>query len=167
MQEDRAVVLQLASATGLFGTAEELEQFRESLDASLNGSLGADHLWTVAEQGGRVVGATFVAPDGAHYPSAHAGEGVWNMYFIGVLPELQRRRVGSELLQAVEAALVAHEAQSLIVETSGKDSFERIRAFYEQHSYNAVASADDFYGEGDAKVTYRKHVAAQQQAAAA
>lgn len=161
-QEDRAAVLDLARATGLFPSADELEQFREGLDGSLDGSLGSDHVWTVAEQDGRVVGATYVAPDGAHYPSAHAGAGVWNMYFIGVLPEYQRRRVGSKLLQGVEAALVARGGTTLIVETSGKESFEKIRGFYVGHGYEAIDSADDFYGEGDAKVTYRKRISAQE-----
>jgi ribosomal protein S18 acetylase RimI-like enzyme len=154
---DREGILDLAKTTGLFEAKSDMDQFREGLEGVLDGSAGPDHFWIVDANGLNLTGAAYYAPDGAHYPSEHAGEGVWNLYFIGVRPENQRMGVGSKLLNAVEAALRQKPATALIVETSGKDNFDKIRAFYEGFGYRAVGSATDFYGAGDDKITYRKN----------
>lgn len=153
---DRDSVVALSVDTGLFTTEEENEQFVGGLDGFLDGSLGADHFWLVSFQEGKLAGAAYYAPDGSHYPSDLAGEGVWNMYFIGVDSKLQRKGVGAGLVAAVEAALTAKAAKALIIETSGTDGFDKIREFYSKLGYEVLGTVPDFYGPGDAKVTYRK-----------
>ena len=53
------------------------------MDGSLEG-----HMWLVATEEGRPLGAAYVAPE----PFA---DRVWNLYFLGVAPEAQGRGAGN------------------------------------------------------------------------
>lgn len=153
---DRDPLIALARDTGLIPTTDELSEFTEGLDSFFQGYDGVVHVWLVYESDGAVVGGAYYAPDGTHYPSPLAREGVWNMYFIGVQPSQQRSGVGSRLLEEVEKQLRSREGKRLVIETSGKGSFEHIRAFYAKHGYDAGEVTPDFYGPGDDKVMFSK-----------
>lgn len=154
VESDREALALLARDTGLFPTPEELDEFKQGLD-----SIGSnDHVWLVCMREDRLAGAAYFAPDGTHYPSPHQGEGVWNMYFIGVHPDVQREGVGSLLLAEVESRLAGRQGKRLVIETSGKGSFERIREFYIKHGYTAGEVTSDFYGPGDDKVMFHKEL---------
>lgn len=154
--EDRQALIALAGDTGLFPTPEELAEFTEGLDRFYEGSDNVEHAWLVCEVDGSVAGAAYYAPDGTHYPSPLQDDGVWNMYFTGVQPSRQRHGVGSRLLEEVETQLRSREGKRLVIETSGKGSFEHIRAFYAKHGYDAGVVTADFYGPGDDKVMFNK-----------
>lgn len=153
---DREALRSLAQDTGLFPSPDELAEFTEGLDAFFHGGDGVEHVWLVCTEADAVTGAAYFAPDGTHYPSALQGDGVWNMYFIGVQPNLQRSGVGSRLLAEVEKQLRDRAGKRLVIETSGKGSFEPIRAFYAKHGYDAGEVTPDFYGPGDDKVMFNK-----------
>lgn len=55
-------------------------------------------------------------------------EGTWNLY----LPDYQKQARGEELLTYVKQRLLEGGAPILLVETSGLESFEYVRAFYPQ-----------------------------------
>lgn len=148
--EDRAALMVLAEATGLF-QAPELEEFEAMLSAAFAGDLGEDHLWIVDEdeRSGDLRAAAYYAPE-------IMADAVWNLYFIGVHPDCQGQGRGAALLRHVEEALRAKGQRLLLMETSGLDSFTKTRAFYRKNGYEEEARLRDFYREGEDKVIFRK-----------
>lgn len=160
--DDQTALLAVAEATGLF-TPEELAGFGGMIgehlasgDASGNAggdasgdAGGGDNIWLV-DEAEDIVAAAYYAPE------QFAGEGVWNLYFIGVRPSEQGKGRGSALIHYVEKDLKARGARLLLVETSGKDSFEPTRTFYCKNGYSEEARIRDYYTAGDDKIVFRK-----------
>lgn len=145
--DDKAALLDLAGATGLF-QEHELGELEAMLSAYFDGSPGSGHHWIVDDDDG-LQGAAYYAPE-------MMAEGTWNLYFIGVRPESQGLGRGAALLRHVEGYLRARGERLLLVETSGTDGFEATRRFYRQNGYEEEARIRDFYGSGDDKVVFRK-----------
>jgi ribosomal protein S18 acetylase RimI-like enzyme len=144
---DTAAILDLAVCSGLF-PPDATDEVAGVLAGSLDGTLGPDHVWVVADDGGPA-GVAYYAPE-------RMTVGTWNLYMIAVHRDRQRRGVGAKLVRHVEAALAARGARLLLIETSGLGSFERTRAFYRALGYTEEARIRDFYTTGDDKVVFRK-----------
>lgn len=143
-------IQQLAVDNRMFGP-DDVAFFDEAISGYLDGSLPEDR-WFVAERDRRVVGAAYVAPE----PFGHL---VWNLYFIAIEPASHQTGVGTLLMSTVERHLErlgADRARVLIVETSATSHYERARRFYEQRGFDRESTIRDYYGPGDAKVTYWK-----------
>ncbi len=145
--EDRSALTALGEATGLF-QPHELEVLDAMLSEYFATGQGEGQCWIADEEDG-VVAAAYYAPE-------IMGDGVWNLYFIGVHPDRQGQGRGGALLRHVEQALRAEGARMLLVETSGADGFALTRAFYAKHGYEEEARIRDFYTAGDDKIVFRK-----------
>ena len=145
--EDQAKLLAIASATGLF-TPPELEGFGDMIGEHLDSEGEEEHCWIADDEDG-LVGAAYYAPE------AFAA-GVWNLYFIGILPSEQGQGRGTALIRHVEADLRARGERLLLVETSSLDSFEQTRTFYRKNEYNEEARIRDYYNPGEDKIIFRK-----------
>ncbi len=145
--DDHVALVSLAHATGLF-QPDELEDFSGLLAEYFEGNLGADHYWIADDEGG-LLGAAYFAPE-------QFSDGVWNLYFIGILPNHQGRGRGTALLSHVEEELRARNERLLLVETSGLENFELTRSFYRKNGYEEEARIRDYYREGDDKVIFCK-----------
>ena len=86
-------------------------------------------------------------------------EDVWNLYFIGTLPQSRSQGIGAALVKHVEATAKAAGARLLLVETSSGDQFVRTRAFYPREGFTEEGRIRDYYGDGDDKVIFRKRLA--------
>ena len=75
---------------------------------------------------------------------------------IGVASNMQGQGIGAKLVRAVESHLARVGAQTLVVDTSGADSFEPVRRFYLGQGYEKTGEIPNFWGAGDSKVTYYK-----------
>jgi ribosomal protein S18 acetylase RimI-like enzyme len=152
--DDAQAIRTIAVATELFA-ADELDGFDERLTGYLDGSL-ADDAWLVLEaDGGEVVGAAYYAPE-------PFSDRMWNLYFIGVMPDHQGGGTGGALIRHVEATLREkgeEQARVLIVETSGLDNFTLTREFYAKHGYDEEARIRQFYGPDDDKIVFWKSLA--------
>jgi GNAT superfamily N-acetyltransferase len=95
------------------------------------------------------VGVAYVAPE-------RMTEGTWNLYLIAVHPDRQRQGRGMALLAYVEQMLADRGERILLVETSGMDDFEYVRAFYCKSVYDEEARIREFYRAGDDKIIFRK-----------
>lgn len=80
----------------------------------------------------------------------------YDLYWIAVDPEQQRRGIGDELLLYVEAQLRAENGRMLMIETSSQPKYEPTHRFYLKHRYREVARIPDFYSKGDDRVIYQK-----------
>ena len=145
--EDTEALLQIAVATSLFnpGEAEQL------LGGILKGSLGAGHTTRVVDGPSAPMGWTYFSPD------AHE-EGVWELWWIGVLPEYHGHGVGALLLADFEAVASRNGARILLISTSSTESTARARAFYVRQGYLQVGQIPEFYGPVDDKVIFWKRI---------
>lgn len=98
---------------------------------------------------GVAVGLCFTEPE-------ELTDGTWNMLALAVLPDLQGKKVGTALVQAVEDDLKKKGQRILVVDTSSKDEYALTRKFYAKNHYEEEARIRDFWAKGDDKVTYRK-----------
>ncbi len=107
-----------------------------------------DQRWLVFDDG-QVDAACYFVPE-------EMAEGVWNLLMIAIDPKRHGAGLGSQLMEAVETQLAEVGARILLVDTSGKDDFERTRAFYDMLGYEREARIRDYWSDGDDKVTFRK-----------
>ena len=140
---DQSALLHLTVACGLF-EPDQTEALGEMMGAALAGEL-PDHYWITDDN-----------EAAAYYAPETFADGVWNLYFIGVLPNLKGRGRGSNLLQYVENDLREKEQRMLIIETSGLEGFTLTRRFYLKHGYEEEARIRDYYQKGEDKVVFRK-----------
>lgn len=85
-------------------------------------------------------------------------EGTYDLYWIAVNPNVQSRGVGSELIKYIEEYLKEKNGRLILIETSGKDSYEKERKFYEKNLYKELVEIKDFYKTGDSLVIYGKYL---------
>jgi ribosomal protein S18 acetylase RimI-like enzyme len=145
--EDKNQLHELFSKLGLFDN-DELSFMSELVDNILNNSLGDDHQFIVYDEN-LIKGAAYYAPE-------NFADGVYNLYFIGVLPENQGSGVGRALLEYVENHIRQKGVRMLLIETSSKPSFEKTWRFYTKNGYEKEAIIRDYYRDGDDKILFRK-----------
>jgi len=159
---DRAPIATLLHATAAF-TDEEVGVALELIDERL--AVGTeqteDYRFFIAEldlpaagdaaRSARVVG--YVC-----YGRAPLSDGVFDVYWIAVDPNVQGRGTGRALLRAVEAEVRRRGGRTILIETGGKASYAPTRAFYECAGWVEIARIPDFFRVGDDKVIYGRRV---------
>lgn len=149
--EDTTVLIALVVATGLF-QPHETGELTQMLSEHFDNETDRQDFWLADDDDG-AVGVVYVAPE-------RMTEGTWNLYLIAVHPDRQKQGRGAALLAHVEQMLARLGERVLLVETSGLESFEYVRAFYRKSGYNEEACIRDFYKVGDDKIIFRKSLAA-------
>lgn len=144
---DRNEMIKLFYTLNLFNT-DEIKFMSDLLDNYFSESLGEGHYWIVGGDSS-IVSAAYYAPE-------PFGQNVYNLYFIGVLPNQQGKGIGSSMLEYVENHLRQIGQRLLLIETSGLAIFEKTREFYLKNNYEKEATIREYYKEGDDKVIYRK-----------
>jgi ribosomal protein S18 acetylase RimI-like enzyme len=142
----RARLERLTAATGLF-RPDEVAIAVELLDDALAGDDAYRLLG--AYQDDELLGYACWGP-------TPATNGTFDLYWIVVDPAWQGKRVGTELLRAVEDALTTGNARLIVVETSSRSDYAPTRAFYERRGYTAAARLPGYYAPGDDLVIYLK-----------
>jgi ribosomal protein S18 acetylase RimI-like enzyme len=142
--EDRQEILAVTANIDNF-TDEEKDTVRELFDDQERG-----YNFLVAREAGKVVGY-------ACYGERSLTEGTYDLFWIAVDPSARRLGVGKALLRASEAAVVARGGRLLVLETSGLETYESTRKFYEAAGYEREAVIRDFYKPGDDLVIYTMH----------
>jgi ribosomal protein S18 acetylase RimI-like enzyme len=84
--------------------------------------------------------------------------GTYDLYWIAVNPNVQSRGIGSKLISHIENYLKDNGVRLILIETSGKLSYEKERKFYEKNSYEKLVEIKDFYNVGDSLVIYGKYL---------
>ena len=83
-------------------------------------------------------------------------QGTYDLYWIVVDPTWQGKGVGTQLLDAVERALLAAGGRLIVVETSSRDDYAPTRTFYERRGYAQAARLRGYYAPADDLVIYLK-----------
>ena len=145
--DDTTALIALVEATDLFEPNQN-DDLAQMLDQYFRGETENQDLWFTDDENGPV-GVAYVAPE-------RMTDGTWNLYLIAVHPERQRQGRGKALLRYVEQILAERGERILLVETSGLENFEYVRAFYRQSGYEEEARIREFYKAGDDKIVFRK-----------
>lgn len=85
-------------------------------------------------------------------------EGTYDLYWIAVNPKIQSRGVGSKLVLYIEEHIKRKGGYLVLIETSGKPSYEKERKFYEKSNYTKAVEIKDFYKRNDSLVIYSKYL---------
>jgi ribosomal protein S18 acetylase RimI-like enzyme len=85
-------------------------------------------------------------------------KGTYDLYWIAVNPNIQSKGVGSALIRHSEEHIKAKKGRLVLIETSGKPSYEKERRFYEKNSYDKITEIKDFYKKDDSLVIYGKYL---------
>jgi GNAT superfamily N-acetyltransferase len=80
----------------------------------------------------------------------------WDLYWIAVHEKSRHKKLGKELLKAIEDDVKEAGAKILWIETSGRPLYGPTEAFYQRNGYTLQASLKDFYAQGDPKQIYSK-----------
>ncbi|RJP58650.1 MAG: GNAT family N-acetyltransferase [Candidatus Auribacter fodinae] len=83
----------------------------------------------------------------------------WDIYWLVVSPDSQRKGVGRYLIETAEKVMVqAHGYAVVRIETSSRDHYLSARTTYERCGYTRAAVIQDFYKRNDSLVMFTKNL---------
>ncbi|PKN34878.1 MAG: GNAT family N-acetyltransferase [Deltaproteobacteria bacterium HGW-Deltaproteobacteria-19] len=145
---DRVRILEIVLSTGAF-SEEEADIAVELVDERLAHGGDSGYEFLLAEAEGRLAGYTCFG----RVPGTLSS---FDLYWIVVAPERQRKGVGGLLLMETERAAREKGATRIYADTSSSPGYEAARRFYEACGYRREAFLPDFYRPGDGKVIYAR-----------
>jgi ribosomal protein S18 acetylase RimI-like enzyme len=146
---DRETLRELLAKAGNFNAAEQSVAM-ELVDFRLTEPLRDDYRFVVADQSGRPVGY-------ACYGKASLSDGTYDMYWVVVDRDCQRRGIGTLLVEYCEDQVRKLQGRSLLIETSSRPGYEGTIAFYRRLHYEVLAQLRAYYSAGDDKLILGKY----------
>lgn len=154
--EDAGAVAELVKATGFFRPSE-IAIARELVEeACARGAEGSGYHFLFADDEVGLAGYVCFGP-------IAGTEASFDLYWIAVRPDRQRRGLGRALLGAAEARIAAMGGRRIYIETSTSPLYAATRAFYAACGYRHEATLPDFYAPGDGKLFFVKVLGSQEQ----
>ncbi|MBN2294040.1 MAG: GNAT family N-acetyltransferase, partial [Pirellulales bacterium] len=89
----------------------------------------------------------------------------YDLYWIAVERDWQRRGIGNTLIEKTESLVHRNGGRRIYVDTSGRQQYASTRAFYEKMGYRREALLRNFFAPGDDKVIFVKVLAQESPAA--
>ncbi|MDD5361443.1 MAG: GNAT family N-acetyltransferase [Ignavibacteria bacterium] len=148
--KDRDVIERILIDTENFNS-DEIEIAMELIDFYLKDEKQNDYEIFVDDNEGVINGYVCIGP-------RPLTEGTFDLYWIAVNPNVQSKGIGSKLINHIEEHLKGRSARLVLIETSGKPTYEKERRFYEKNLYNKFVEIEHFYKEGDSLVVYGKYL---------
>lgn len=143
-------IRRLVTVTGFFND-QEVDVAAELVHERLAKRQASGYMFILAEHFGHLVGYT------CYGPIACTDHG-FDLYWIAVSPDFQRRGLGRQLLKETEERIANAGGMRIYVDTSQRPQYASTRAFYENCGYQLEALLPDFYGPGDGKAIYCKRL---------
>jgi len=148
MADDVGRVRSLVAGTGFFNAAE-VEVAADLVTERLTKGIRSGYHFVLAERG-----STLVAY--ACYGPIEGTQGSFDLYWIAVSPEEQRRGLGAQVYARAEAAMRKAGVKHVYADTSSSDRYAGTRGFYQRMGFHEEARLADFYAPGDGKIIYVK-----------
>jgi len=148
MADDVGRVRSLVVSTGFFSAAE-VEIAGELVTERLAKGVRSGYHFILAERGSGLVAYACYGPIDGTQTS-------FDLYWIAVAPEEQRKGLGVQVFNRAEAAMRKAGARHIYADTSSSDRYATTRGFYQRMGFCEEARLPDFYGPGDGKVIYVK-----------
>jgi acetoin utilization deacetylase AcuC-like enzyme/GNAT superfamily N-acetyltransferase len=152
MADDVGRVRSLVGSTGFFNGAE-VDIAADLVTERLSKGIRSGYHFILAERGSGLVAY-------ACYGPIEGTQGSFDLYWIAVAPEEQRKGLGPQVFARAENAMRKVGAKKIYVDTSSSDRYAGTRGFYQRMGFEEDARLPDFYGPGDAKVIYVKQLEA-------
>jgi len=149
VEDDRDKIKQILIDTNNFND-EEINIALELVNIYINDDSQKDYEIFVDDENG-IRGYVCIGP-------RPLTSGTYDLYWIAVNPKVQSKGVGSGLIKFVEDHLKQKNGRLILIETSGKPSYEKERKFYEKNYYEMLVNIKDFYCIGDSLVIYGKYI---------
>lgn len=143
---DRAALEAVLRSDGQF-RPDEIAVALELIDHAVAGT--DDYLVRLAHIDADVAGYICYGPT----PMTRA---TWDLYWIVTHAGFRGRGVAGALVAHMEADIRERGGAHIRVETSEQESYGAARSFYDRHGYPEASRLPDFYGPGDALITYYK-----------
>jgi ribosomal protein S18 acetylase RimI-like enzyme len=158
--EDIPAVIDLASSIKLFDSDEEINDLiRKPLEEYLAQGPGTSQWWVqTGEDDSRKSGNGSATIVSASFTGPQLGEdGTFNLFFIGVRPEVQKKGLGAAMVTKVEEwAKKEHGAERLLVETASH--MDDAQAFYKKTGFVERKRMKDMYGVGIDAIQFVKEL---------
>jgi D-alanine-D-alanine ligase len=161
--EDAAAVRDIVSSTGFFHDFE-VDVAVELVEQRLARGLASEYYFLFADDPatGRTIGYACFGP-------IACTQGSFDLYWIAVHQEVQKRGLGGRLLAAAESMMrdrlpgpdgrAIAPARRVYIETSSQPKYKPTQAFYERCGYVEEARLKGYYAAGDDKIVYVKALA--------
>ncbi len=147
-ESDLACVEEIVRSTGFF-SEEEIGIACELVQETLEGAEASSYEFVFAEDSGVVVGYTA-------YGRIPGTESSYDLYWIAVHESQRGRGLGRILIEETERRITESGGKRVYAETSSRAQYQPTHAFYEACGYVRAAFLEDFYAEGDGRITYAK-----------
>ena len=148
---DAGVVRALVARTGFFHDYEvnvAVELVEERLHKGMEES---GYAFVFLEEEGRVTGYACYGPIPCTRDS-------YDIYWIAVMPEHQKKGLGTHILREAERLIQRQGGKRVYIDTSDSDKYRKTFAFYNRCGYRLVSLLEDFYAEGDGKAILLKTI---------
>lgn len=146
---DRAAIEAITRSSGFFSNVE-VEVALDVFDEAVSSNKSC-YQYVVARDHSTIVGYACWGKDAQT-------ESSFELYWIAVAAEVRSSGIGTLLLNQVEAAIRNAGGGKLFVETAGRSQYHPTRLFYKKKGYEIVASIDDYFAPGDARVIFGKQL---------
>ncbi|RJP72447.1 MAG: N-acetyltransferase [Ignavibacteriales bacterium] len=147
--DDRQQIVDLLSRISNFKKVE-CEVAMELIDIAIIRPEQEDYNIFVYEDNGKI--------EGYHCTGKRPlTDGVFDLYWIVVDPEVQGKGIGKQLLKHSEELVAKNNGRWLLAETSSKDDYDATRNFYLRNKYTIVAEINDFYSLNDSMIIFGKY----------
>ena len=140
MADDVGRVRSLVASTGFFNPAE-VEVAADLVTERLTKGIRSGYNFVLAERGSSLVGY-------ACYGPIEGTQGSFELYWIAVSPDEQRRGLGAQAYARAEAAMRKAGAKHIYADTSSSDRYAGTRGFYQRMGFHEDARLADFYAPG-------------------
>ncbi|MGB8952658.1 MAG: GNAT family N-acetyltransferase [Candidatus Aminicenantales bacterium] len=151
-EADRETVFEINRTTGMF-IPEEISAAQEMIDFYLARPDQKEYFFVVAENEKKeVIGYLSYGP-------ASFATGVFDLYWVAVVPSRQGQGYGRELIGWLEKKVQEERGRMIIIETSSQPKYQPTRQFYQRFGYEEVTRIADYYKPGDDRILYIKRFA--------
>jgi ribosomal protein S18 acetylase RimI-like enzyme len=150
-EEDCSQLVSIVESMGDCFTVEERDLLKELLNAYFSENKDKYLLKIAKDSNNKVLG--FVI-----YKQADLSKSYWDIYWLVVSTENRRKKIGTNLLTAVENEVKQKGGTAILVEASSTAKYEPARKLYEKMGYEQVCKLENYYAPHDDKILYRKEV---------
>ena len=148
MADDVGRVRSLVATTGMFSAAE-VDIAGDLVTERLTKGIRSGYHFILAERGSGLVAY-------ACYGQIEGTQGSFDLYWIAVSPEEQRKGLGAHVYDRAGICHAQGRGQAYLCRYLILDRYAPTRGFYQQMGFVEEARLPDFYGDGDGKIIYVK-----------
>ena len=153
IDSDRASIEKILIETKHFNE-DEIKVAMELVDIHINDANQMDYIIHVYEDDETKNVSGYIC-----YGKRPLTESTYDLYWIAVDANIHGKGIGSSLVRFMENDLKKnYNGRLVLIETSGKPSYENERKFYTKNGYDVQTTIKDFYRQGDDLVVFRKYI---------